>query len=269
VDAVRETFPEVLVHHHDGNLGVASGRNAAATLALRTLDPSYLLFLDNDTVVTPGFLDALLVPLDRDAGIGQTVPKIMLLKDPRRLDAAGGARVVFWRGDTSSIGHGEIDRGQYDVARKCIAGGCTLVRADVFRQLGGFDPLFDPYGPEDLDFSLRVYQAGYYALYVPGAVIFHDPTQTFEAGVYSETYARHKTRHWFLFMRRHASLMEQLGFIGLGIPFLVLRAMIREGRKGNIGALNGLLGGVLDFWRSPVHREDGARHGREIKRLHD
>src|SRR5688500_14053434 len=50
-EAVREAFPEVLVHHYPGNLGVASGRNAAAKLAIATFQPTYLLFLDNDMVI--------------------------------------------------------------------------------------------------------------------------------------------------------------------------------------------------------------------------
>jgi GT2 family glycosyltransferase len=44
-----------------------------------------------------------------------------------------------------------------------------MVRADIFQQLNGFDPLFGPFGPEDLDFSLRLQKAGYLALYIPQA----------------------------------------------------------------------------------------------------
>src|ERR671925_606634 len=48
VEAVREAFPEVLAHHHTDNLGVAPGRNAAAEFAIKKLNPTHLLFLDND-----------------------------------------------------------------------------------------------------------------------------------------------------------------------------------------------------------------------------
>jgi GT2 family glycosyltransferase len=136
-----------------------------------------------------------------------------------------------------------------------------LVRTDVFQEVGGFDHRFDPYGPEDLDFSLRVYNAGYHALYVPRSVIFHDYNETLKKEKYHETYARHKTRHWFLLMRRHASIVEQLGFILLGAPYVLVRAIIREGRKGNLKAVRGLLSGLLDVWESPVREEEDATHG--------
>jgi GT2 family glycosyltransferase len=130
----------------------------------------------------------------------------------------------------------------------------------VFRQVGGFDPLFDPYGYEDLDFSLRIAKAGYYALYVPQALAFHEVSQTFERGRYTEKYARHKARNWFLFMRRHASPMQQLGFFLFGAPYLAVRVLLREGRKGNLGALRGLLRGILELSKSSLPtKEEGQK----------
>jgi GT2 family glycosyltransferase len=53
VEAVKKTHSEVMVHYHPVNLGVASGRNGAAQLAIKRLNPSHLLFLDNDMNVEP------------------------------------------------------------------------------------------------------------------------------------------------------------------------------------------------------------------------
>jgi GT2 family glycosyltransferase len=105
-------------------------------------------------------------------------------------------------------------------------------------------PQFDPFGPEDLDFSLRLQKAGYQALYVPQAVAYHAVSHTFGEG-YSEDYARHKSRHWFTFMRRHASPLQQLGFFLSGAPYLAVRVMLREGSKGNLDAVRGLVGASL------------------------
>jgi hypothetical protein len=74
-------------------------------------------------------------------------------------------------------------------------------------------------------------------------------SHTFEAGGYSEKYARHKARHWFIFLRRHASPLQQAGFYLAGAPFLIARILLREGRKGNFGAVRGLLRGLVDFWK--------------------
>jgi GT2 family glycosyltransferase len=250
VEAVKETFPKVLLHHHPNNLGVASGRNAAAELAIKRFNPSYLLFLDNDMIVEPDFVGALLGPLVEDAKIGQTQAKLRFMYDCQRLNDAGGAKINFILWQVTPVGFGEIDNGQYDTRRKCIScGGAMMVRTDVFRKLQGFDSAFDPFGPEDLDFSLRLQKAGYTALYVPQAVAYHTVSHTFGKG-YTEDYARHKFRHWYLFMRRHASVYQKLGFFLIGIPYLAVRVMIREGKKGNLGALRGLVAGMLDSYKA-------------------
>jgi GT2 family glycosyltransferase len=255
VDAVRESYPEVTVHYHPTNLGAAAGRNAAAKLAIKKFCPFHLLFIDNDMTVEPDCLNFLLKPFENDRRLAQTTGKIMVPNGNRRLNDAGGCTIQFWLGRTKPVGYGEIDHGQYDKPTKCIPGGFTLVRTDVFQQVGGFDPLFDPYGYEDIDFSLRIAKAGYYAVYVPQAVAYHEVSQTFEGGNYTERYVSQKARNWFLFMRRHASLVEQLGFIFLGAPYRVVRAAIREGKKGNLTALNGVRRGLIDFLKSKTQLE--------------
>jgi GT2 family glycosyltransferase len=256
--AVREAFPEVLVHQHTTNLGVASGRNAAAELAIKAFAPTHLLFIDNDMIVTPDFVSALLEPFEHDSRLGQTQAKLRFIDNPLRLNDAGGCRIQFWLGRTRPVGYGEIDHGQYDHPAKCIAcWGAMLVRTELFQQLGGFDSTFDPFGPEDLDFSLRLYKAGYYALYVPQALAFHEVSHTFEGGRYTELYARHKARHWFLFLRRHAPLIEQAAFVCIGAPYRMARMLIREGRRGNLRALLGALRGLRDSWRASSTRNNG------------
>jgi GT2 family glycosyltransferase len=263
VEAVREAFTVVLAHRHHVNLGVGSGRNAAAQLAIERFEPTHLLFLDNDIMVEPGFVEALLEPLLRDPQVGQAQAKLRFLNDPERLNDGGGARITFWLGRVRPVGYGELDRGQHDRVAPCVScGGAMLVRADIFRQLAGFNKAFDPFGPEDLDFSLRLQKAGYQALYVPQAVGLHEVSHTFEPGGYSEKYARHKARHWFIFMRRHATPLQKAGFYLVGAPYLAARIIIREGRKGNFGALRGIFRGILDFWKPSTDAQQRSRSNR-------
>lgn len=256
-ETVRKEFPEVLVHRHQKNIGVASGRNAAAKMAIEKFDPQYLLFIDNDMTVTDGFLDALVGPFANDAKIAQTTGKIMDLDNPGRIYGAGGCRTKFWLGNTRHVANGEIDQGQHDQQKKCLpSGGCMLVRTAIFQRFGGFDPIFDPYGPEDLDFGLRLAKAGYSALYVPEAVVFHEtrPGRTFEGGHYTETFATHRAKHWLTFMRRHASPQQKAAFLLLGAPYLAMKVLLREGRRGNIRGFQGLFRGAFDFLKSSLIR---------------
>lgn len=253
-EAIRSRFPDVLVHRHPENLGVASGRNAAAALASKQWSPRFLFFLDNDTRVAPDVLAALIDPFADDASLAATAPKLKLLRDPERIDMAGGARIRYWRASMDGIGHGEIDVGQYDAPMECVTGGCVLVRTTIFHELGGFDTVFDPYGPEDLDFSLRAAKAGYRSLYEPRALIWHDPTQTLEGGQYTANFVRYKALHWHVFLHRHASFGQRVAFYGAGVPYLLLRMVYREARRGNLGAVLGLPSAIRDLLKSSVTR---------------
>ena len=251
-EAVAESFPEVLVQRSAENIGVASGRNAAARLAASAFSPPFLLFLDNDMEVTPGFLSALLAAVAQDDRLAQATAKIAFLGDRSRLYGAGGCYISFWRGLTGHVGYGETDRGQYDAPADCLpSGGCMLVRTAVFEEIGGFDTAFDPYGPEDLDFGLRLRGAGYRALYVPEALVFHEnrPGHTFGGGMASPLYAQNKMRLWLRFLARHGSVGQKLGFWLFGAPMGFVRLVIREVGQGNLRAVSGLVSGALDHLR--------------------
>ena len=254
-ESVRGDFPSVLVHEEPQNVGVASGRNGGSKLAIEAFDPDFLFFLDNDMVVEPDCVDHLLKPFATSKKICQTTGKIMQLRTGNTIYGAGGCRIRFWKGDTTHRGYGQEDRGQFDRSMECVAsGGCMLVRRDVFEELGGFDRVFDPYGPEDLDFGLRARASGYRGYYVPEAVVYHEPKpgRTFEGGQYSERYASNRARHWFLFMKRHASPLDKAGFLFLGGPYLLVVLMLREWRRGNLlPALRGLVRGARGSLQRP------------------
>lgn len=256
VGAVAAAHPDVRTHRHPENLGVASGRNAAARLAMSLFTPTHLLFLDNDLVLTPGFVAALLAPFG-DESVGQTQAKLLYLHDPKRINDGGGCRINFWLGRTDPVGFREIDRGQCDAVAPCVScGGAMMVRTDVFERLGGFDPLFDPFGPEDIDFSLRLQAAGYRALYIPMALAYHEVSHSYEGGDYTATYARAKARHWLRFLRRHGTPAQKAAFMLVGAPLIAARLTIRELGRGNPGALVGTVRGLMEAVRD--RRDSGG-----------
>lgn len=244
--AIRQSHPQILVHESQANLGVAGGRNAAAALAIQTYNPTHLLFLDNDIMVEPGFIEALHQPFTQDDHVGQTQAKLRFMYDPQRLNDGGGNTINFTLGQFLPVGFNEIDQGQYDTIKPCIScGGAMMVRRDVFELLDGFDTIFNPFGPEDADFSLRLQKAGYRALYVPQAVAYHEVSHTF-GKEYSEEYARYKSRHWRTFMARHATPTQKLSFYAIGVPYLSVKVFAREARRGNLGAIRGIVRGLFD-----------------------
>jgi len=207
-----------------------------------------LLFLDNDMVVTPGFLESLCEPFTTDPRQAQAMAKIRFFDEPERLHSAGGQVVNFALGIKTGIGYREIDRGQHDVRKSCFpSGGATLVAVSVFRELDGFDSVFDPFGTEDLDFSYRVREAGYRGTYVPEAVVYHDYQRKTASGNDGESYIATRVRHFMILLNRHATLPQQLAFY-LGGAFVgFIKVAVRQVLSGNASALKGIPKGVGDY----------------------
>jgi GT2 family glycosyltransferase len=259
-ESITRDFPDVIYHRHPTNLGVASGRNAAALFAIRQLSPTHLLFLDNDMVVTPGFVECLGEPFISEPWMAQTLAKIRFLDAPDRLHSAGGIFINFSQGTMTTVGYGESDQGQYDVSTPCLpSGGATMVSVSAFQELGGFDPTFDLYGTEDIDFAFNARAAGYKAQYIPEAVVYHD-WQNDRSRLYLQRSDFATTvQRWMILLGRHATWQQKMGFYLWGAPKVLFRVLVKELRRGNAAALRGIADGLSDFLRQ-------ATRGRKPRR---
>ena len=171
-DYVDKAYKKVHVIRNKNN-GYGAGNNLAARVALG----KYLVFLNPDTRVTKGWLDALLLPLALSPHVGMTTPKIALMDEPQRLNTAGNE--VHLTGLTLCRGMGEPADAFAEVEEvTAVSGAAFAIKRDLFMQLGGFDGDFFMY-MEDTDLSLRARLAGYRSLYVPTSVVYHDYALTF------------------------------------------------------------------------------------------
>ena len=157
------------------NVGFAMGNN----IGVRHAKGIYLVFLNNDTVVTPNWISKAAMRLENDHTIAFLQPKIKSLKYKKYFEYAGGAGgyidffgYPFVRGRI--FGTIEEDIGQYDDERDVFwaSGVCLFCRKKIFLQLGGFDPKFFAYAEED-DLCFRAWRSGYKSIYYPEAEIYH------------------------------------------------------------------------------------------------
>ena len=157
------------VHARPSNGGFIAACNEGAALARGEM----LVFLNNDTIPQPGWLDALLRTFDTQPDVGLVGAK--LLYPDGRLQEAGG--VVFADGSGWNYGRGDDPADcRYGYLRDAdyLSGAAIALPRALFERLGGFDTRYTPAYYEDTDLAFAVRAAGLRTVFQPAAVVVHD-----------------------------------------------------------------------------------------------
>ena len=170
-DATPELIPKIpgLVYlRNDSNSGFIASCNHGAKKARG----EYLLFLNNDTVVTAGWLKALLETFEINPEAGLVGSK--LVYPDGRLQEAGG---IIWR-DGSGWNRGKFQDArdpEYNYLREVdyCSGASLIIPRSLFGELGGFDPRYSPAYYEDTDLAFRVRARGHKVFYQPLSAVVH------------------------------------------------------------------------------------------------
>jgi GT2 family glycosyltransferase/glycosyltransferase involved in cell wall biosynthesis len=150
------------------NVGFGEGCNQAAAIARGR----YLLLLNNDAQLTAGCVRTLVETAERIPDCAAVGCKVVM--PDGRLQEAGS---IIWD-DGTTMGYGRDDAPDslpYSYVREvdyCSA-ACLLVRADVWKQAGGFDSRYAPAYYEDADLAMAMRTFGWRVIYQPVAVAVH------------------------------------------------------------------------------------------------
>lgn len=158
------------------NLGFVRNCNAAAKHA----KGEFILFLNNDTVVCPGWLDSLVEAARRDPRIAMVGSK--LLNADGTIQEAGG--IIFRDGWGYSYGRGDDPRrAQYNYVRDVdvVTGACFLVRRNLFETVGSLPDEFAPAFYEEFDLAFSFAHHGYRVVYQPKSEVYHLGSQSYGA----------------------------------------------------------------------------------------
>ncbi|MBV9247982.1 MAG: glycosyltransferase family 2 protein [Acetobacteraceae bacterium] len=153
---------------NQANLGYLRACNNAALQA----SGEYLLFLNNDTQVQPGWLDSMLEIFATHGAVGAVGSQ--LLSPDGRLQEAGG---IIWR-DGSGWNYGRGDdptRPQYNYVREVdyCSGASMMVPRMLFQRISGFDERYAPAYYEDTDLCFRLRALGLKTMYQPRSRVVH------------------------------------------------------------------------------------------------
>lgn len=186
-DFIRQHYPWVELIVAERNGGFSYGNNHGLRAAGLPAAPTvrYAMLLNPDTVTPPTALTALLTYADTHPNIGALGPRLVL--------PDGSLDKACKRGEPTPLtslyhfsGLGRLFRHSPRFARynmtflpddqtadvDSTVGACTLYRASVLQHIGLMDETFFMYG-EDLDYNLRVRQAGYRVVYYPAVTVQH------------------------------------------------------------------------------------------------
>jgi len=169
--------PRVQVILNDANLGFAAGNNRGLAAARG----DFLVLLNSDTVVTPGWLERLLQPALDDPRVGLVGPFTNNVTGVQKLAQVGYDQRTLAGLDRFAAEHAAAHAGQVAHAL-WLVGFCLLIRRGVLERLGGLDEIFGQGNYEDTDYCLRAFLAGYRTVLAKDCFVHHVGSASFDAG---------------------------------------------------------------------------------------
>jgi GT2 family glycosyltransferase len=242
---ISHSHPAVKIIRLDKNYGFCKPNNEGAKAAAG----EYLVFLNNDTGVTPDWLRELVHPALADPGVVCCASKMLYYDRRDTINTAGGRITII--GGGFYRGYGDKDGTAYDkpgyTGFGCAAG--VLVRRDFFLSSGGFDEDYFA-ACEEHDLGWRAWLYGHKVAYAPAAVMYHRESGTFGSRSNyhpRKVYLNTRNRLYNLVKNLDGGNMWRGMLISLGFnTYRWLRMLF----SGNFAAAGAICRGHWDFLRS-------------------
>ncbi len=246
------SFPEVNFIRSSENLGFAGGNN----IGIRVAKGKYVLLLNNDTEVDPGFLEPLVEKFENNPGIGAASPKIKFFHTPDTLQFAGLSPVNPYTVRSRGYGYGVKDAGQFDkdAVTNFVHGAAMMVPMDVIRKVGLMAECYFLYY-EELDWATRMKEAGYSLWYVHNSVVLHK--ESVSTGRLSPTKVYYMNRARLLYLRRNIHgfpfVVATLYQLCISIPKNALKLLLKGEHGHFIAYHKAIMWHVKNLFSKEVH----------------
>ena len=219
---IRQKYPRVILIQSPINYGFAAGNN----LGIMRARGKYVMILNNDVIVTPGFLEPLVELCEKNAQIGAVSPKIKFYYEPQVIQYAGFTPIHPITMRNRAIGWKERDRGQYDNEGPTgfCHGAAMLVPMKVIQNVGMMSYIYFLYY-EEADWCERIRRAGYELWYSPRSLVYHK--ESVSTGKDSPLKAYYLTRNRIIYLRRNTRGLN----LWLGLMYQIFIAVPRNALK--------------------------------------
>ena len=225
-EVVIKHFPNTRIIISEDNLGFAGGNN----LGIKVASGKYIMFLNNDTEVDPGFLEPMVEIMEKDPSVGMASPKIIYYDTDNIIQYAGSSGINPYTSRGSKIGHMEKDSSQYNLIEETslVHGAAMMVPMEVISKVALMSELFFLYY-EEHDWCEMIKRAGYRVFYIGKSKIYHK--ESISVGKESTLKTYYMTRNRLLFIRRNvfgfAFLLSMLFFFLVSVPNNTLKYILK------------------------------------------
>ena len=236
---VRENFPNVRLITLDQNYGFADGYNKA----LQQVEAEYVVLLNSDVEVTPGWLDPLITYMDVHPEIAACQPKLRSQRCKSAFEYAGAAGgyldkygYPFCRGRIFDAV--EEDCGQYDTVSPIFwaSGAALFIRLKDYREVGGLDGRFFAH-MEEIDLCWRLHSLGRGVVCIPQSVVYHVGAATLKKENPRKTFLNFRNNLLMLYKNLPENDLSRVLFVRGLLDWVAMLVFLLKGELANARAV--------------------------------
>ena len=245
---IKHQYPDAVYIRSQINTGFTGGNNIGLATAYK-LEPDYIFFLNNDTIVSENIIDELVTYMEANPDTGMVGP-MNCYYDQKNTVCFGGGYLDRNTGIVRFVNKGrsisEIDYSPLFCS--FIEGSAMFARTSIIKAIGGF---YEGYflTSEESELCVRISDLGYKLAILPNCVIWHKVSKSM--GVESELSSYFIFRNKLLFIKRNSKSITPKDLFNLSRYYLICFFSYLL-KKRNVSAAKGLLRGVADFLRGVV-----------------
>jgi len=230
-DLFRSHYPTCLFIHRVENGGFAAGVNSGIAAS----SGEYVMLLNNDTLVTPGFIEPLVNAMNENKNVGIVSPQIRYYSNKNLIQYAGASNIhpILARGKKIGFRMPVSEKYNKDGFTDLCNGACMLIHRHVLEDVGQFSERYFMYY-EEHDFTHKAKSLGWQCYYTGSSVIFHKASATIGENSPLKTYYifRNRLLYQRIFQSGISLLVSSLFLLLVVFPKSIIQKLLTKDTAG-------------------------------------